>query len=398
MVAQPNTYDLSSEVERYRYEIEQRYLKKKTIFVNSILFLLLFPIVLALYNYGASFIDIAVYSGFFLTIFVMNHLFYTFPKVFFNLKLPMYITAFAIYVMSFSLIVDIQATSVYTILLLAYSLVALYQDKITAIINNVSLFFIGSFIVFRYPNLFEGATGQIIYVYIILIVFVALLSISSFILIKRKLFFYEKVAKMKEIEIRTINIVIDLRNLYSRTQFDFDDYYAQLDTFFSTLTKEIQIENVFNERIEIIKNIGQYDLSDIIKRYPNVNASNIEEIKRLELKIHSKMHYLLYKSSQTKNTELTKINLFTDNQFPSFKHTFDHKYTKIIAFSVFYVLLKSDKIELNKLNGLTIRSLLENDDFYHLIDSDIADIYFNNSKVIDKIVEDILVNEGNNHG
>ncbi|MFW6017130.1 MAG: hypothetical protein ACOCRK_11880, partial [bacterium] len=333
MVAQPKRYDLSSEVERYRYEIEQRYLKKKTIFVNSILFLLLFPIILALYNYGASIFNIIIYSVFFLTIFVMNHLFYTFPKVFLNLKLPMYITAIAIYVMSFSLIVDIQATSVYTILLLAYSLVALYQDKITAIINNISLLLIGSFTVFRYPNLFEGATSQILYVYIILIVFVALLSISSFILIKRKLFFYEKVAKMKEIEIRTINTVIDLRNLYSRTPFDFEDYYEQLDTFFSRLTEEIQIENVFSERIEIIKNIGQYDLSDIIRKYPDVNASNIEEIKRLELKVHSKMHYLLYKSSQTKNSEQTKIHLFTDNQFPSFKHTFDHKYTKVIAFS-----------------------------------------------------------------
>ncbi|MFW6016534.1 MAG: hypothetical protein ACOCRK_08850 [bacterium] len=394
MGSQPNTYDLSSEVERYRYEIEQRYLKKKTIFVNSILFLLLFPILLALYNYGASTIDIIVYSGFFVMIFIMNHLFYKFPKVFSNLKLPMYITSIAIYVMSFSLIIDVQATSVYTILLLAYSLVALYQDKITAIINNVSLFFIGSFTVFRYPTLFEGATGQIVYVYIILLVFVALLSISSFILIKRKLFFYEKVAKMKEIEIRTINIVIDLKELYSRTKLNFHEYYSQLDTFFSKLSEEIKIENIFRERIEIIKNIGQFNIENIIKKHPNVSTSNIKEIMRLELNVHSKMHYLLYKASQTKNTELTKINLFTDNQFPSFKHTFDHKYTKIIAFSVFYVLLKSEKIELSKLDGLTIRSLLEQDDFYHLIDSDIADIYFSNSKVIDKIVEDILKDEG----
>ena len=230
-------------------ELELKYLKRKTLYVNIILLLLVFPIMLALYYSNISINTMIVYGFFFVVLFGVNFSFYAYEDYFNSLKLAMYITTLAIYMIAATLIIEIQSPSVFSFLFLAYAVVSVYQDKKAAFINNISLFFLGIIIVWRYPNIFSlnNSNIQIVYIYIFLAVFVALLSISSFILINRKIFLFSKLAQIKETEIRMLGIVQDLKTLYESSSIKPNDYYDQLLAFSKELSKKIDIENIFIE-------------------------------------------------------------------------------------------------------------------------------------------------------
>lgn len=391
--ATKETFDYIDQSNRHKETIEMHYLRKKTYYVNGILVFLMLPIILALYNYEIAVLNIAIYIMFLSIILSINVLFLQAPKYFSNLKLSMYITSIALPLFSLSLIMDVQSPSVFTIMFLVYAIISIYQDRQATFINNTALFIIGTYVIFRYPEMFqmvEGQTTRTIYIYVFMLIFVALLSIASYVLIQRKVFYYNQVAKIKETEIRIINILVDLKQQYSQTKFDFNEYYDQLKEFSKEVTKKIDIENIFQARIDLLKELNEDTIAKITKDHTHVKLRELEELKRLELDVHTKMHYLLVKASQIKNIDYSKNDIYNENHFPSFKHTFDNKYTKIIAFAVFYVMLKVDKPYLETLDGKTIRKLLKQDDFYHLIDPQIADIYFSHSKVIDKLVTEAL--------
>ncbi|MFH5882016.1 hypothetical protein [Liberiplasma polymorphum] len=379
----------NSNIEVHKEELELKYLKRKTLFVNIILLGLVAPIMLTLFYSDIGTYTMIVYGLFFIALFGVNFAFYAYEDYFNSLKLAMYITTLSIYMIAVTLIVEIQSPSVFTFLFLAYAVVSVYQDKKAALINNISLFFLGIIIVWRYPNIFrsESTNIQVIYIYIFLAVFVALLSISSFILINRKNFLYNKLAQIKEAEIRMLGLIQDLKVTYLPQSLNANDYYQQVKSFSNELTKKIDIENIFLERLQIIQKLGKTPEHEILKLYPDYDADDIDELKQLKLDLHSKIHYLLFKSSQAINAGSDE-KISSDNMFKTLNNLTDSRYTKIITFAVFYTLLKVDKQFLKALDDDMIQYLFKNSEFLYTINPDILNIYQGNSEVFDKIVQD----------
>lgn len=376
-------------IESHKEELEIKYLKRKTLFVNIILILLVAPIMLTLYYSNIELTTMLIYGLFFVVLFGVNFAFYAYEDYFNSLKLSMYITTLAVYMIAITLIVEIQSPSVFTFLFLAYAVVSVYQDKKAALINNILLFFLGIIVVWRYPNIFktDQSNIQIIYIYIFLAVFVALLSISSFILINRKNFLYNKLAQVKETEIRMLGIIQDLKLKYGHQTTGFEDYYKQVLSFSNELAKKIDIDNIFLERLEIINKIDKVPDFDILRKHTEFDNHDLEELKLLKLKTHSKINYLLFKASQVGNLQFDD-KISNSNMFKSLNHVEDTRYTRIIAFAVFYTLIKIDKHYLNGLDDETIRNFLKNSEFLYAMDDGILDIYFGNPEVFDKIIQD----------
>ncbi len=375
-------------VSQYANILEMKYLRKKSLYVSIVLLMLMLPITLALYNYGFSWTHTSVYAFVVLMMISTNILFLKYPSIFKNIKLAMVITTMGIYLISLSLIIDIQSPSVFTMLFVAYALVSIYQDRATTFLNNISLFLVGNIIIIFYSHILQTIdvlATQIVYVYLFLIIFVALLSIAFSILIKRKSYFYYQIAKIKEDEVRNLQILTDLKVKYKRSDFNFEDYYDSIDAFSEALCEKLGITNTFKERISILKRLHIEDTEALLKKYPNDFSKQIEELSKINIKINSKVHHLILKASQiTQKSDLYKETK-SENQFASFKHVYDESYTKILAFSVFYSALKSNKVYLDKLSGEEILHLIDKHDFKHLFDSDILDIYLDNWRLIDKI-------------
>ncbi len=379
-------------VRQYADSLEMKYLRRKTLYISVIFSMLTIPIVLALYNYGFPFGHIGIYVLSVLMLVFINLAFFKYDNIFMDIKLGIKVTTLGIYLLSMSLIVDIQSPSIFAILFVVYALVSIYQDRTTTILNNILLFLIGSVIIIFYPNIIQTIdidNTQVFYVYLFIAIFVALLSLAFSILIKRKQYFYYQIAKIKEDEVRNIQLLIELKANYKRSDYNFSQYYDLISDFTDEFCKRRGIKNPFQERLLIINRLHDVDV-DKFNNYSSELLDSIKRLSQLILKENSKIHHLILKASENavNNNENKPIKLF--NQFSSFKHVYDEKYIKILTFAVFYTSLKMPKIYLDKLSGEEILHTIKNHDFKHLFDADILDVYLDNWNLIDKMVEDEL--------
>ena len=229
-----------------------------------------------------------------------------------------------------------------------------------------------------------------IFIVIFLGIFVLLLTLSSFILIKRKLFFYNHLAQSKESEIRNIDLLSEVAQYNNHKKINSKEYYASLNEFSRELSKKIGIENVFSRKIKILKDLKTYNVNEMIIKYPDYTLEEINQLKLMELEVNKKIRNLGIKASITQDIKVTRKEIFSETQFKSFKHYSDDRYVKIISFVVFYCLIKIDKPYLEELSEEKIKDILYNSEYYHLIDRDIIDVYLENNEVFDTIVKDLL--------
>jgi len=371
--------------------LELKYLKKKTFFVNVLVFIIMIGALLTLHLFNFDFDTIFLYSLVFTFILFINIAFYAYGDHYNNLKLAMYITILGLYAITASLIIDIRSPSAFTILFLVYAVSYLYQDIKASFLNNLLLFAIGSMIILFYPNVYAmvGAPSpSTAYMLIFLIIFVVLLFISSFVLIKRKVYFYHQVSKIKEQELKVISILFELQEKYTNQKIDVQSYYDSYDSFFEALSNKIGIDNIFKEKINILRDMTKLQDKDLLKKYPKYQLSDLNEMKQLELSVHKKMLYLAFKASQSNEVNFNKKDLFSQTQFKSLNHYNDDHFVKVIVFASFYTLLKRDKPYLELLKDDEIVDLLKKSELEHIIDRKILTIYLENQEVFNKIIED----------
>jgi len=305
----------------------------------------------------------------------------------------MYINTLGEFVIAITLIIVFQTPSIFTAIFLAYAIASIYQDSKVMLISNFALFISGFILAFSFDNVFSipgNSATQNVFIVIFLFLFVLLLTLSSYILIKRKSFFYNHLAQIKESEVRNMNLLMEIE--YSRTKkvLQQNEYYSALEKFSNELSKKIGIENVFNRKIKLLKDLTKYSMPEILLRYPEYTLEQIDEMKYLELAVNKKIRNIGIKASKTRDIEVNRKEIFSESQFKSFKHINDDRYVKIIGFVVFYVLLKMDKLYLNELEEDKIKDVLYNSEYFYLIDRDILEIYLNNNEVFDTVVNDIL--------
>jgi hypothetical protein len=305
----------------------------------------------------------------------------------------MYINTLGIYTIVITLILRFQTPSIFTALFLVYAITSIYQDFKTMMLSNFLLFITGSLLIIRFPDIFQlvgNGDSQTFFVLVFLIVFVLLLSLSSYILIKRKTFFYNQLAQIKESEIRNMELLMEIQKINTNKDLDSEDYYSSLLEFSVELSKKIGISNIFDRKIKILRDMSTLTMQEILEKYPEYNRDEIIELMNMELEINNKMRKIGIKSSQSHGIEVTRKEIFSESQFKSFNHQGDNSYVMIIAFVTFYCLLKIDKPYLKELDEEQIKDIFYNSEYFHRIDRDIIDIYLENYEVFDTIVKDHL--------
>ena len=380
------------QLEIYKESLELAHLKRKTIIFNLLVFVLAgIVLYFLLYLNVEPEITSSTMIMFVILIFV-NIAFYAYDKDHYNnLKIVMYVSTLGLYVISINLIFRFPTPSMFTALFLTYAITSIFQDYKAMILSNSALFISGTLLILRFSDIFEiegNIEPQTFFILVFLIVFVILLSLSSYILIKRKTFFYNQLAQIKESEIRNMELLIEIEKIKTNKKLDAGEYYESLKLFSKHLSKKIGIENVFERKIELLKDLKKMDITKILKKYTEYTLEEINELKYMELDVQKKMIMIGIKASKSYGIEVSRKEIFSESQFKSFKHFGDARYVKIISFVLFYTLLKLDKPYLSELEEEKVKDILLNSEYFYRIDRDIINIYLENNKVFDTIVKD----------
>lgn len=387
------------QLETYKESLELKHIKTKTLIINMILFVFAFVVGYFLIKLDIEKLHMYGILTMFGVLFVVNLSLYSYSHdLFNNLKLAMYFNTIFSFVIAISLILIFQTPSIFTVLFIAYAITAIYQDYKVMIVSNFTLFLTGSLLVIRFTDIFSipgSTTSKNVLILVFLIVFVLLLTLSSYILIKRKSFFYNQLAQIKESEVRNMDLLMEVENIHMKKKFDSAKYYKSLEVFSKELSRKIGIENIFSRKIKLLKDLKKYNLSEIIEKYPDYSAEEVKELRNLELSVNKKMRNIGIKSSKSIGIEVTRKEIFSESQFKSFKHFDDEMYVKIVSFVVFYCLLKIDKPYLKELSEDKVKDIFLNSEYYYKVDRDVLNIYLENNKVFDTIVNDLLKDSWN---
>lgn len=375
---------------KHYHELEIHFLRKKAFHVAVILFVVMvFSLVLFL-GIDIPVMNAVVFILMFLFLIGVNAIFYLKSQWFYDFNLSMYITAIGLYLIGVGLILELRHPSIFTILFLFYSIIAIYQHAKTVLLNNLLLFFGGTLVIFGFPEMFHagGLSSTTVYIYVFLVIFVMLLSISSFILTKQKERFYWKIAMIKERETRAISIVFELGESMSEHYMDYTEYYDALESFSESLSKKIGIDNVFKERIDLLKDLSLSNNQDkVMNNNPGYSRYDFEELKQMELKHNKKMPYVAFKSGQYHSFEFDEEMALghIEDTTKSLNYTTDSQAVKIVAFSVFIAMLRIEKPYLRRLTMKEVLNVLSEPDVRPLFDHDLMVFFKENQDTFARI-------------
>jgi hypothetical protein len=187
-----------------------------------------------------------------------------------------------------------------------------------------------------------------------------------------------------------MDLLMEIQQKRMNNTLNADAYYDVLDNFSKALSKKIGIENIFQRKIQLLKDMKEESLTNLVEKYPEYTLIQLEEMQNLELAIHHKMRNIGIKASKTKDVEVNRKEIFSESQFKSFRHFNDELYVRIISFVVFYVMLRMDKIYLEELSQEEIIDIVYNSEYYYLIDEQVLEVFMENHEVFDMIVNDVL--------
>ena len=208
----------------YKESLELAHLKIKTKIFNLFVFVLAGIVLYFLLQLGAELNTIISSMIMFVILLTINFAFYSYEEdLYNNLKISMYVSTLAVYVIAISLILQYQTPSMFTALFLAYAVTSIFQEYKTMILSNFALFISGTLLIVRFPDIFEivgVAEPQTFFILVFLLIFVLLLTLSSYILIKRKAFFYNQLAEIKESEIRNMELLMEVEKIKTHSNLD----------------------------------------------------------------------------------------------------------------------------------------------------------------------------------
>lgn len=383
-----------NQLETYKELLELKHIKTKTLIVNILNIVFCAIVMYFLYRLDIETNRIMSVLFMFLLLVGINILLYAFDNdLYNNLKFAMYINTIGEYAIAITLILMFRTPSIFTALFLAYAITAIYQDYKVMITSNSALFVsgfllaIGSTDIFAIPGI---SVAQNVFIIVFLFIFMLLLTLSSYILIKRKLFFYNHLAQSRESEVRNMALLSEVALINKHEKMNAKEYYSSLKEFSKHLSKKIGIEDIFARKISLLEDLQKYSVSEMIEKYPDYTVQEINSLKIMDLELNNKMRNIGLKASISEDIKVTRKEIFSESQFKSFKHYSDDRYIKIISFVVFYCLLKVDKPYLKELTEEEIKDYLYNSEYFYLVDRDIIDVYLENNEVFDTIVNDIL--------
>lgn len=381
------------ESNQYKEKAEIKYLVRQNLFVLSLItsvgilslaYLLFIQAPLRIiFGLTAGFIVILVFNIASLSYGKTRVEFFIFNKFITSIS---FFTLMIIYVLYF------KSPSLIPFLFLAYLITAVYKDvKVLAIISFYFILTI-AMLLLNYGYLFDfsnnsGTSYTVIGLFVFL--FLSLLMISTYITVKESQFFYNQISFSKEKELRNLKLLIDLKKKTDVEIFSEKMYYQKVENLFDDFSKKLKINNIFSEKIDIIRQISKdKSTDDILKNYPEYSKEDIERLKVLVLNESSRLRPIAMKIFYFNQKDIHEREIFSETHFQSFNKSSDSLEVKILTFSIFYTILKRGLSGTKPLTNEEIYAAVINSEFYYFIDPKIRSIFKENPDVFDFIYKD----------
>jgi hypothetical protein len=388
-----------SEIEEYREMLENRHLRTKNLFVLILTTILGIAVITYMFatHYEVK-ATLSLMTGFIVVLlFNLACLAYGQENHRFN-QMNQYTTTLGVFGIALAMIFIFKSPSMIATLFIAYAITAFYQDMKAMLLSNAFLLFAVIAILFKFPEYLDFAISTAdndFGVPFFFLVFIVILTISSYIIIKQKRFFYNQIALSKETEFRNIDLMIDLQNQVTGKTIDLAKYYENVAVFAKAFTEKIGTENVLLEKIQLLQELENHtSYATLLAKYPRYSKEDLDHLEDLLMGNHEKLMKLAIKISFAKDVHVKKREIFSETQFKSFNHQHDSLDIKILAFAVFYTSLKRGNAMMRPLTEEEIYNVLVYTDYYYTIDPRIMHIYQENNKVFDDIVTDDLGRRG----
>lgn len=383
------------QIEDYRQQLEIKHLRSKNHFILAILVFLL--VISLLYMLIGQFPMAYFYSllvGFLAIIFfnIVCLAYGNEDKNFYNLN--KFITSLGVFGVATGMIFIFKSPAFIPGLFIAYAIAAFYQDLKVILISDLYLFFAILMIMWNYPEYLTFNNARIetdFGTFFFIILFVLLLTISSYIIIKQKRFLYNQLALSKESEFRNIDLLIDAEMEATKHKIDITKYYKAVEGFTSAFSEKLSIDNVFTEKLKIMLALEKGTaIPTLLSKYLRYSAHDLARLQDLLISGTHKLRKTLIKISKMKDLDIKKREIFSETQLKSFNQPSDSIEIKILAFAVFYVSLRLGNELQKPLSSDEVFNILVYTDYYYYNDPSIMRIYQENHQVFDAIVKDYI--------
>ncbi|MFA5007342.1 MAG: hypothetical protein WC509_07725 [Candidatus Izemoplasmatales bacterium] len=381
------------ETEEYREMLEIKHLRSKNHLVIAIL--TAGALITILYTALAAYPLVYVLSlaVAFLALILLNLtcLAYGRENVRFN-QLNKYVTTFGVFSVAVAMIFIFRSPSMLSLLFIAYAIAAFYQDRKVMFISNVSLLFTFLALMTNYRAFFavENASAENDFgLFFFVIVFITLLTISQYIMIKQKGFFYNQIALSRETEFRNIEFMIDAGEKATKTTIDAKGYFAATEAFAAALSARIGVPDALGGKLSVLRELEAGETREtILERHPDETAASLSRLSDLLFTGCHKLRKVAIKIGRVRAVDVHRREIFSETQFKTFNHPSDTLEIKIIAFAIFYAALKRGSAGMRPLSETEIYDAIVHSDYYYYNDPGVMRIYRENNAVFDAIARD----------
>lgn len=306
-----------------------------------------------------------------------------------TLKKISYISIVFLYVFITYLLFNSNLPGIYANIFLAFTLGYLYLDEKATWLNHILMAFSSSLLIWVFPDLFGlenlGLINLIAVNFGVLILLV-FLFFSSLFNVRKKKYDYLRLARLRENEFKTINVLMNLESEYFSQKNESEKVYKSIKDFFSQFSEKVGIENVFDGRLNIIQDTHSMSEEEFKKKYPDIQEEFKNYLSTLSLSEIGKLRYLAFKISQIQNVEVD----YSMNQevFNSLRHYEDAQLVKLVVFSAFFVFFRMNKRELDAISTDQFIELLKQSDLVNKIEPKILNLFYQYQDVIEDILSD----------
>lgn len=388
-----------AEIEQYREYLEIKNLRSKNLIVSGVFFALLVFTLTYMLVARFPWTTILPLSIAFLLVLAISFVFTSYGEEDYSyLKISRYILTLGMFSVVTAMIILFQSPSLIPLLFVVYCLLAIYQDLKVMIISNLYFVFTMIFIVLNYPALLMAqntTAGTNFSITFFAILFLIMLSISSYIIMKEKAFFYNQISKSKEVEYRNIDLLLKLRKQTHRHPKDVEQYFTEVNTFLKAFSDTLELPNIFEEKLQILADLENHLAYDeILEKHPDMGVNDLHRLNNLRISNQTALDRIAVKISKTKTMDIKRREIFSATHFKSFNKQTDTTEVRVIAFVIFYVALKKGLVGMDKISDEEIFDMITKTDYYYYIDSRVMRIYEENANVFQAIIDDAFASGG----
>jgi hypothetical protein len=289
------------------------------------------------------------------------------------------------------LLINTSLPGIFANIFLAFTVGYLYLDERATWINHILMALSSSLLIWIFPNIFgleDASLLNLVIANLIILMVLLFLFISSLFNLRKKRHDYIRLARHKENEFKIIEILMDLENEYFSQKSDFDQPYSDLKLFFEQFSQKVGIENIFEERINLIKEAQDLSQVEFFKKHPELTEEARNYLVTIGIHEKGKLRYLAFKLAQSHKVDFD----YSMNQdvFNSLRHFEDSQLVKLVIFSALLIFFRLDKRELQAISNAEFIDLLEKSDLVNKIEPKILKVFRQYEDVIEDILTDAI--------